>query len=143
MYIYIILYRQVLHCLITFVVSTPNVHITVPDSILYAGIHPLTLICKVSVNSTNNHGIQQENVNITWLRRDTPIQISDDRVAIHMPQITPSQPLTFISNITLFPSSIVDTEFTCIVRVTQPPSSTFIFESDVEQQTAHVSIQCK
>ena len=124
-------------------VSSPRVHITHPRGLLYAGIHPLTLTCTISVNSTSDHGVRQEDVNITWLRRGAPLSVSDRRVAINMPFTIASQPLTFAGNITMFPSSVTDSRFTCMARIRHPLSSSFISESDVGQQTINVSIQCK
>ena len=82
-------------------------------------------------------------MNITWLRRDAPLSVGDGRVAINMPFITVSQPLTFAGNIILFPLSVTDSRFTCMARIIPPHSSSFISESDVGQHTINVSIQCK
>ena len=127
-----------------FLVSTPDVDITIPPGPLFAGsTTPLTLICTISINPATDTDISvTADMDVTWLRGSTELFDGDDRVTISA--VHGSQP-SFTSALTLDPLSTFDnTNFTCRARARPPANQlNFVTASDVGDGTVSVIVDCE
>ena len=90
-----------------FLVSTPSVLLTVPDTLLYAG-RIVSVTCSVTLSSAVDTSIF---VNVTWLREDTVLSNATERVSIS-PALNNMS--SFITILTLSPLIDTDnTNFSC------------------------------
>ena len=122
------------------VVSTPSVTIIAPIGSFYIGLTTLTLTCIISLNSATDIDVRPEDLDITWLRRDTALSRNDSQVTIS--NIRGSK-LEFISNLTLSPLNRMDTIFTCRARVRPLRRTNFITGSEAGLFVKAIMIQCK
>ena len=115
--------------------------IIVPDGSLYIGQTHLTLTCVISFKSaTDIDALGPEDLDIMWLRGGTSLIHNDSQVTISN---TSGFKLQYMSNLTLAPLSLTDTNFICRARVASTSRPGFIAESEAGQFVARITIQCK
>ena len=120
-----------------FIVSTPDINITVPSRPLYAGALSLTLTCTIYLNVATDSDIRLADTDVMWLRGDDPLQAgSRDTISA----LEGSRP-TFTSQLILTPLSTEDTTFTCRAVARPPLGPGFITMSGIGQQTVNVPVE--
>ena len=116
--------------------------IIVPDGSFYIGQTHLTLTCIISFKSaTNIDALGPEDQDIMWFRGGTALIHNGSQVTVSNTRLSGFK-LQYMSNLTLAPLSLMDTNFICRARVASIRPD-FIAESEAGQFVTTITLQCK